>query len=320
MRGPCVRMLALAAMLLAGDAVAAPYVFRTLDIRIKIQGHQEWRNGPQWARTATRQRYEFQTTLRSTGKLEGANLLDPDPQRRIALKAEYLRRSGVAQIHAAGFDPAAADVEAQLSQRMDEESQACGPDPDCIIRVSTKFAPLLAAAGLPDNSRMFEGAPRYLFFFGYPACPNRVRAIAELHLKGEATRTGKKDQLKPFVIEVSGDSSGTAQEQASLCELFTAVLDTQTNRLQVENVYLPAARGIGTRTQYGTTFTRQQEVPVPPPLQGWVNQQMRSAATQGSAQSTLLLNLPLDGDSSVLGTWSGAADASLSWRFVAVSK
>lgn len=312
--------LGLAAMLLTDHAMAAPYLLRTLEISIEIQGRQEWRNDPQWARATTRQRYEFQTTLRSTGRLEGANLLDPDPQRRMALKAEYLRRSGMAQVRAAGFDPEATDVEAQLNRRMDAESLICGTDPDCVIRVNTKFALLLAAAAQPDNSGLFAGAPRYLFFFGYPACPNRIHSVAELHLKGEATRTGKKDQLKPFVIDASGNSIGTAQEQATLCELFTAVLDTKTDRLQVENVYLPDARGMTTKTLYGTTVAREQEVPIPPPLQGWANQQMRNAPAQGSVQSTLPLNLPFDGDSSLLGTWSGAANVSLTWRFFVAPK
>jgi len=294
-------------------AESAPFTFRAVAVDIEVEAQQQWDNAPQWARTRTHQRYRFETVLRSTGTLEGANLLDPDLRRRTALKAEYVRRSGMAQIKAAGIDPAVPGLVERLDQALEKKIQHCGADADCAVRAQMEFAPLMAAASLPDHHELFDGEARYLFFFGYPGCANKVNSEGEFHLKGEATRTGKADRLKPFVLEILATSQGSPEEQVSLCERFTMVIDTKTGDIQIENVYLPAARGPMTRVQYGNTLTRDQEIPIPPPLQGWANSVLRSARATGRAEANLPLNLPLDGDSSVLGTWTGEATAKIRW-------
>jgi hypothetical protein len=313
MRPWTVALGALAISASAQSAVPQPYLFRQLTITIEARGDQNWSNPPQFAATSTEQRYRIKTSLRSTGKYEGANLLDPDLKRRSMLKAEYLRRSGMAQIRAAGIDPSGPGLEKRLQQQLDQQLDACGMSPDCIIGANARFAPMIMAAGLPDNSAMFSGEARYLFFFGYRGCQNEVQAIGELHLKGEATRTGKKGDLKPFVLDIVGESEGTPEERRSLCERITLVLDTKTKQLQVENVYFPAAVGVANRIQYGGTSSREQEVPLLPPLQGWANEILRNAPVKGSSTASLPLTLPLDGDSSVLGSWDGRATVSIQW-------
>ncbi len=298
-------------------AAAAPD--RLLRIEITAEGSQAWKNDPQWAESATQQRYAFSTTLRTTGRLEGANLLNPDMEARMAIKAEYLRRNGAAQIKAAGFDPEAPDIEAQLRQGMDREIEACGANPDCQIRVTTTFLTLIAVALQPNNSHLFEGEPRYRFYFGYPDCRNEVDSSGVLSLKGEASRTGKQRHLKPYELDVTGRSSGTPEEQRALCQRFTVVWDTKADTLHVENVYLPAARGPATRSRFGTTMTLEMEVPPPAPLQGWVNDQLRNAPLTGNAEATIPLTLPPDGDGTLLGRWSGSGDFTVKWSFTEVT-
>lgn len=306
----------LGAAWLAMPACAAPYQFRELSIEAWAEGQQQWRNEPQWASASLRHHYRYSISLRSPGKLEGASLLDPDPQRRIALRAEYLRRNGLAQLKAAGFDTEAPDLAARVAQRQEQQSAACQDEPDCLMRISLQYSTLLAIAQQPDNSQLFAGPPRYLFFFGYPGCRNQVQAQAELHLRGEATRTQARGQLKPYVVEVQGQSSGSAQEQARLCEQFTVVLDTRTQRLSVDNVYLPAAWGQTHRELYGHADDSLHEVPIVPGLQGWAQQQLREAPLSGERSETLPLTLPPDGDGSLLGRWQGQGRFRLRWSFV----
>lgn len=300
-----------------GAAAAPPD--RLLRMEITAEGTQTWENGPQWAKASTQQRYVFSTTLRTTGRLEGANLLAPDMESRMAIKAEYLRRTGTAQIKAAGFDPAAPDIVDQLRQRMDSEMAACGNSPDCIMRVTSTYTTLLAAALQPDNSHLFEGEPRYRFYFGPPDCRNEIDSSGVLSLKGEASRTGKQRQLKPYELDVEGRSSGTTDEQRALCQRFTVVWDTLADTFQVENVYLPAARGPATRSRFGTTQTMEMEVPPPAPLQGWLNDQLRKAPLTGEAKATVPLTLPPDGDGTLLGRWSGSGEFSVKWSFTEVT-
>ena len=95
---------------------------RQLRIVITPDGAQDWRNELQWYKASTQQRYELTTTLRSDGKLEGANLLDPDTTRRLAIKTEYLRRKGVAMLQANGFDPASPTLMPDLSSRAQKDN------------------------------------------------------------------------------------------------------------------------------------------------------------------------------------------------------
>lgn len=298
----------------SGPAAAAP-IDRKLEISVTLDGKQDWRNALQWSKSTTTQRYEFTTGLRSDGKLEGANLLDMEIERRLAIKTEYLRRKGVARLKAEGIDPASPDLQKQISDRMQQDSFKCKGDNVCMSETSGKYAELMAAAMEPDNSEIFEGEPRYLFFFGYPGCPNRIHAVNKTHTEGETAYGRNKDHIFPYLLDLNGDSTGSARDQVSMCSYFTVVIDTKDQKMYVENVYLPAAFGRSVRTEFEKTQTQDVDLPIAAPLQGWINQVLRVAPLSGTVDATLPLTLPLDGNSTVLGEFTGTGKATLKWAW-----
>ena len=295
-------------------AIAAP-TERTLSLTITVDGQQDWRNVLQWSKATTTQRYETSTSLRTDGKLEGANLLDPDLETRLAIKTEYLRRQGVEKLRRAGIDPKSPSLMSDLSRRAQQDNFNCKGESGCMSSVGLKYAELMAAAVEPDNSKIFNGEPRYLFFFGYPGCTNRIRAAHQYKAAGETGYGRNKDKIFPYALSYDGNSNGTVQEQQSLCASFTVVLDTLEQKMFVENVLIPAAHGKITRTEFERTTTTEGELPIPAPLQGWVNETLRHAALTGSTQANLPLTMPLDGNSTVMGDFTGQAKTTLSWSF-----
>lgn len=298
----------------SGFASAHP-IDRKLEITVTLEGKQDWRNALQWSKASTTQRYELSTGLRSDGTLEGANLLDMEIDRRLAIKTEYLRRKGAARLKAAGIDPAAPDLQKQISDRMQQDNFNCRGDNVCMSDTAGKYAELMAAAAEPDNSEIFEGEPRYLFFFGYPGCPNRIRAVNKTHTEGETAYGRNKDHIFPYLLDLNGDSTGSARDQVSMCSYFTVVIDTKDQKMYVENVYLPASYGRSVRTEFQKTQTQDVDLPIAAPLQGWINQVLRVAPLSGTASATLPLTLPLDGNSTVLGDFTGAGKATLKWAW-----
>lgn len=297
-----------------GAATAAP-MDRRLEINVALEGKQDWRNELQWSKATTAQRYEFSTTLRSDGVLEGANLLDMDLDARLAIKTEYLRRKGAAKLKASGIDPTSERVQAEISSRMQKDMFACKGEATCMSDTNSKYTELMAAAVQPDNSELFAGEPRYLFFFGYPGCANKIHAVHKYQATGETGYGRNKDKIFPYALSRDGDYAGSARDQTSMCSLFTVVLDTKEQKMFVENIYIPTSRGKVVRTEFGKTVSSEADLPYPDPLQGWINGLLRHGALSGTSSTTLPLNLPLDGNSTVLGLFTGEAKTTLKWSF-----
>lgn len=295
-------------------AMAAP-VDRKLHISISVDGQQDWKNVAQWSKATTTQSYDFSTTLRSDGKLHAANLLERDTELRLAIKSEYLRQQGTQKLRAMGIDPKSPTLVQELSARAQKASFDCQGEPVCMSGTGSRFAELMAAAVEPDNSHLFEGTPRYQFFFGEPGCSNTIRAVNKYEANGETGRGRKNDKLFPYRLSYDGDYAGSERERSSLCHFFTVVHDTAEHKIMVENTYIPQARGRITRTEYGKTNTAEGDLPLPPPLQDWVNETLRHAAPAGEASAVLPLNLPLDGKSTVLGSFTGEARTTLKWSW-----
>lgn len=308
------RVFALTGLVAANLVLAAP-VDRRLDISVSLQGQQDWRNALQWSKATTTQRYEYSTTLRSDGALEGANLLDMDLNTRLAIKTEYLRRKGAEKLKASGLDPQSPQLQSDISRRLQGETLACKGDPVCLNQTNARYAEIMAAAVQPPQPELFEGEPRYQFFFGYPGCANRIHAVHDYQATGETAYGRAKDKIFPYALSMKGDTTGNASDQASMCTYFTVVLDTLEQKMFVENVYIPVPRGKVVRTEFEKTSTTEADLPAPEPLQGWMNSLLRHAPLSGTASASLPLNLPLDGNSTVLGDFTGAAQVSMKWSF-----
>lgn len=311
---------ALCALAVAGPASAGAPVDRKLTVNITVDGKQDWKNVLQWSKATTTQSYDFSTTVRSDGRLFAPNLLDPDTNTRMAIKTEYLRQQGMARLRAMGVDPKSPNLMQELSNKAQKANFDCKGDSVCLSNTGTKFAELMAAAVEADNSALFEGEPRYQYFFGFPTCSNTIHAKHQYSATGETAYGRKKDHIYPFSLTYSGDSTGTPLEKESMCTYYTVVVDTLENKMFVENVYIPSAYGKVSRTEFEKTHVEDnKELPVPGPLQGFVNENMRHAAFTGSATTSLPLNLPLDGNATVLGAWTGEAKTTLKWAWTDVA-
>ena len=311
---------ALCALAVSGPASAGVPVDRKLSVHITVDGKQDWKNVLQWSKATTTQSYDFSTVLRSDGRLFAANLLDPDVNMRMAIKTEYLRQQGMARLKAMGVDPKSPTLMQDLSTKAQKANYDCKGESICLSNTGTKFAELMAAAVEPDNSALFEGDPRYQFFFGFPSCANTIHARHQYSATGETAYGRKKDHIYPFALTYSGDSTGTPDEKQSMCLFFTVVVDTLENKMFVENVYLPAAWGKVSRTEFEKTRVEDnKELAVPGPLQGFVNENMRHSNFTGDTSGVLKLNLPLDGNATVLGAWTGEAKTTLKWAWTDVN-
>lgn len=303
----------------APAAAPGTNVDRKLSISISLDGKQDWKNALQWSKATTTQVYDFSTTLRSNGKLYGANLLDPDMETRLAIKTEYLRQQGLKQLAASGFNPQSKNLMGDVSSRAQQDNFNCKGDSVCLGEVGGKYAALMAAAVEPDNSAVMEGDPRYQFFFGYPGCVNTIHAVHKYDAAGETAYGRNKDKIFPYQLTYRGDSAGNDVDRKSLCTYYTVVVDTLEKKLYVENTYIPEARGQVSRTEFGKTQTTDGDLPVAGPVQGWVNENLRQTTLSGAVTGTLPLVMPLDGNATVMGLFTGDAKATLKWSWTDVA-
>lgn len=308
---------ALVAMLIAaslGSAQAAS-IDRELRIKVDIEAQQSWRNVLQWSKAKATQHYEWSTVLRSDGKLEGANLVDPDLNTRLAVKTEYLRRKGLEQLRAAGIDPSSPDLMKSISDRMQKDNFACKGDPVCMSETGVKYAMLMAAATEPDNSAIFEGEPRYQFFFGFSGCANRIHVLHTSDTAGETAYGRNKDKIFPYALKANADFAGTDTDRKSMCSYFTGVVDTKDQTVYWDNIYIPTVRGTLVRTEFERTQTTEGDIAMPQEVMSWVNSTLRHSPFTGDANAAIPLKFPLDGNSTVLGTFDGLANVKMAWSF-----
>ena len=326
LRGAC---LAGAGLILACAASAAA-LERQLQIELSVDGQQEWHNGQQSSKGSTRQHYSIRTRLRSDGKLQGANLLDLDLDRRLAIKQEYMRRKGLEEAKRAGGGqlqlPRTDAERQQVSQLAQLDMYNCNGDPDCmsavVERYSAVFATAPSADGKPAGSTagaaLLDQPGRYLFFFGYDGCPNQMEAALETRVEGQIAFDRAGRNLVPFVLERRGQSSGDVADRRSLCRRYSAVVDTQDHRLYLDNVYLPSAHGISVRTLHGSPQQREEDLaPLGEALE-WASQILRQADESGSASGTFELRTPLDGNATVGGLFNGPGKVTMKWSFLPV--
>lgn len=288
---------------------------RTLNIKVDFEGNQNWQNAPQFYDASSTQSFEISTQLRSNGKLYAPNLLDPDTDTRLAIKTEYLRQQGLKRMEAAGMDPNSPTLQQDLSRGMQKASFECKGDIVCMGQVNSKFAMMMAAAVEPDNSQLFEGEPRFLYFEPFSGCENSISGKVRIDAEGETTY-GDKEETWPFTQTMQGSSTGTPGERSNLCDFFLVTVDTIDNKMYVENVYFPDIRGTIERTEFEKTHRLEEAIPMAHGIQDWVNPQLRGPADlSGTESGEISLTLPLDGDATVLGKFTGVGKLKMEWSF-----
>jgi formylglycine-generating enzyme required for sulfatase activity len=297
---------------------------RVLEAHITVAGRQSWHNGLQHTDGSTAQDFVLATRLRSDGVLYGDNLLDPDLDTRLAVKRQYLARRGLIRLKALGGGrlPHTAEELSALEAQVQARITQCQPDADCGDETAERMAALDA---LRDNSaadlEALIAAPatgeaaRWLYFFGYGGCPNRIHITSETHIAGERAYNHARTHLVPWSLDRSADTPGSPADQAGLCRHYTATVDVRSGTVYLENFYIPSPPGTTHRVRHRHVEDLQEELTVPSELLAWTTAKLLQTGETLEAADTLPANAPLDQDYTPLGTFSGELKVTLSWSF-----
>lgn len=326
--------LAVSAIAVSGIAQAAPAappphpVERELHFVVTVEAQQAWAKddprhpGHQWSKAVAHQRWELRTRLRSDGRLEVRNLLDPDTNARMEAKTIFLARQAKARLEQSGqtFKPPRTDAEKNaLMQAMQEQIFNCKGEPVCTHDLTMQYSALMAAIEFPEALEEDTVPGQYLYFLPFRNCAEESRITLDLAIDGE--RFNKDvDRLVPFSERRSADTSN-ASDGLPLCEHFAAVIDTRDpqHRMRQETIFVPRPVGVTEYTERGHTSHAEEPQPLVGAALDWVNQTLRQAPDSGSASATLPLPMSLNGNSTWLGLWQGTAKVTLQWSFVQVA-
>lgn len=304
----------------AGNLATSLALERQLDVHITVKGQQSWKNVLQHSEGNTQQDYVLSTRLRSDGLLYGDNLLDPDTTKRLSIKKQYLARHGLMRLKKqnGGRLPRTAEEIAAL----DAKQKDCGLDDRCIGESVERLAAMTALQNnsIEDLEALIAApatgeAARWLYFFGYVGCPNKIAISNETHISGERAYNHAKTSLVPWTLDRSANSTGNAEDRASLCQRYTATVDVRTGDVYLENLYIPSPMGSSRLRRNKTIEQETKELPVAAEMLNWSNEQLRRTREVASFTATLPAHSPFDGDATVLGTFTGKMEVTMSWSF-----
>jgi hypothetical protein len=302
---------------------------RELHFVVTVDATQDWvkddpkHPGKQWSKGSTKQRYELTTRLRSDGKIQVRNLLDPDITERMEAKTIYLAREAKKYMDRPGrpFKLPKTDAEKDALQRtMQEQLMACKGDPTCTNDANMRYASIMAAIAYPEALEEDTVPGRYLYFMPYKGCPEKSRVTLTMSIDG--VRFNKdSDTFVPFSERRSADTVD-ASDGLALCAHFTAVIDKRdpAKPMWQETVFVPRPEGITDYTERGRTSHTPEPQPMPGAAIDWMNDVLRHAPALGSASTTLPLPMSLNGNSTWLGLWTGTAKVSIQWSFKEVPR
>jgi hypothetical protein len=311
------------ALLFASCVAQASPLERQLDFVVTAEGEQSWRNALQWSKSRTKQRYEISTTLRSDGRRYADNLLDTDPDRRMEIKREYLTRRGLERLKRenGGKLPKPGQLQA-FADSAQTQIMDCRGESECNLLLAERFAALAAleqntTEELEEFLRMPANDPaaRYLYFFGYHGCPNRIQISSHSHFEGEQAFDKEKKKLVPFVMDRNANASGSEAEQKALCWRYTATVDTKSGAIFLENAFIPSPRGVTLYTAGKNTTRKDEDLPIPVQVLDWTSGVLRQAKEAGAETQVFRFTRPLDGNASVLGDFDGSLKATMTWSF-----
>lgn len=296
---------------------------RELHITLTVDASQTWKNVLQWGQSHSTQRYEITTALRSDGRLYHDNLVDVDIEQRLSVKRDYYTYQGLLQLKKehGGRLPKASEVSLGISANPNQQVH-CLDSNDCPYSVAERAAAIVA---LQNNTvaeleafiaSYDEPGGRYLYFFGYAGCPNRLSLQHRSHFEGEQAFDHDRKKLIPFQLDWNADSTGSDEDRPRLCQRYVISLDFSQKLLYVETGFIPSPRGTSVRILGKKVERSEAELPVPHEVLDWVGERLRKTSPTGSATSTLVLTWPLDGNATVLGAFDGRAKVTLSWAFL----
>ena len=252
--------------------------------------------------------------------LYGDNLLDPNTTKRLSIKQQYLARHGLMRLKAqnGGRLPRTAEEIVALS----EKSKNCGLDDRCMGEAVERLAAITALQNnsIEDLEALIAApatgdAARWLYFFGYNGCPNRIRIRSETHIAGERAYNSGKTKLVPWSLDRNAISEGSSEDRARLCQRYTATVDVRTGDVYLENLYIPSPTGTSVLNRNKTQIRENIDLPVAAEMLIWATERLRRTKESASYAEVLPANSPFDGDATVLGSFTGKLDVKMDWSF-----
>jgi hypothetical protein len=302
---------------------------RDLHVTIDIAAQEKWTKGQQWSKTQSTQHYEIETVLRTDGRQWGANLLDLNTQKRLAIKTEWLRRKGLEELkrrNGGKIDVPTTDAQKeQMQNKLQEEMSACNGDGDCLSGVVERYSALMSANDTGahygyDGGALLDTKPAHFEFFnGFPGCLSKVHMVINTHAEGFEAHEREGKEFVPFTETHTADFRGDANDRTTLCNRYHASVDTAVPDIYVDNVYIPTPRGTTTRTENKHAMSEEQDQILIIEAVDLATATLRHAKESGTLNKTIHLQYPLDGNSTVGGDFDGVAKVSLIWSFLPVA-
>ncbi|MES2682010.1 MAG: hypothetical protein V4650_00685 [Pseudomonadota bacterium] len=301
---------------------------RELSLVVDMELAQTWKKndpqypGEQWSKATGRQHYEIVTRLRSDGKLEVRNLLDPDKATRLKAKTIHLARQAKKQLEANGepfqLPTTPAGLRA-LDARRSREYHACKGEAACVRTTQLRYAAIYAALQYPEALLPDTEPGVFHYYLPYPGCPGRSRV--SMSLSTEGVRYNKdSDKFVPFSERRSADTVDFS-DGLQLCDHFAAVIDIEdaAKPMYQETIYIPSMFGPTEYTENGHTSREEQSQIFPTEVLDWIGIYLSQAPVFGALETTLPITLPLNGNATSLGRWTGTAKLKMRWSFRDVS-
>lgn len=317
------KLLALFA-LMASPCIYADAIVRDLHYLVTVDATQNWKKndpeypGEQWSKAWTKQTYELKTQLRSDGKLEVRNLLDPDLEARLEAKVVRLARQAKSKLDASGQPFTIPQTEAErseFSKKMNAELLACNAEPTCYNDTMLTYAAIMAAVDYPEALEEETVPGQYLYFEPFHGCTESSRIQLKTEIEG--IRYNKtSDKFVPFKETHEADTVN-ASDGLRLCGHFLAVIDTkaESKSMYQETIFVPRPEGLTTYTESGHTSRTKEPQPMPMAVTDWMTERLRRAEPSGTDTVELPLVLPLNGNATWLGKWKGTAKVTMTWSF-----
>lgn len=320
-------LLGLGAWLAVSTSLLAAPIEREFRYVVTIDAQQQWKKndpkfpGEQWSKGTATQRIELTTRLRSDGKLEVRNLLDPNLEARLEAKTIHLARQAKKYYEEQGKPfvvPKTPEEKAAFMRKMNGELLACNAEAVCYADTQLRYAAMMAAIDYPQALEEDTEPGRYLYFLPFKGCPHS--ANVSLNMRIDGVRYNKDvDRFVPFSETHVGNS--IVPEKLPICRRLVAVIDTQNpdKPMYQETVYVPQPFGVTTYTELDHTSRKDEPQPLIMAAVDWMGHQLRHTKLEGKVSEDLPLVLPLNQNATWLGLWTGTAKTTMEWSFKDVS-
>lgn len=313
--------------LLASVSAHAAETYGRLTVDIRIDGEQNWSAQQDWGKTKIAERYRVVTHVQWDGELQTVDTLAPDyAEKQIAKGAAIQRRVAEVQQRTGTAPknvPKTPEEQQALMQRMQTEQLACNNDPQCLMNLAMRYAPVMNAmamqampqpeTGAPEIDLDAEEVPRYAHYYGYEGCPTTIEMHVDYRAEGAWADVGG---MVPWKETYSAHDRGNDLQRKMQCLGQQMSFDRQTNSFHSLGFSLPLPRG--SRVYWDRLHGEERgdgEVPTTGEALAWASEQMRAAPASGSRRTTLKPDRPRGGTVTTGARHDGEIRVQIDWRF-----